>query len=121
MISGSAAFRAARAAVLSPLAMASSTLRMKPRTRVLREVLIAVRLAVVRTRLRDEAILGMGLPGIGKRGGHIARPRIGVNKAFWNRLFLTGRTIEGRAPRLNDAFDGSPAGFFDPLALSIGA
>jgi hypothetical protein len=37
---------------------------MKPRTRDLRAVLMAVRLAVVRTRLRDEAILGMGLPEI---------------------------------------------------------
>src|SRR5471030_3346403 len=61
MISGSAAFRAARAAFLSPEAMASSTLRIKPRTRVLRDVLMAVRLAVVRTRFLEEAILGMGV------------------------------------------------------------
>src|SRR5450631_2760373 len=60
MISGSAAFRAARAAFLSPEVMASSTLRIKPRTRVLRDVLMAVRLAVVRTRFLEEAILGMG-------------------------------------------------------------
>ncbi len=59
MISGSAAFRAARAAFLSPDEMASSTLRIKPRTRVLRAVLMAVRLAVVRTRFLAEAILGM--------------------------------------------------------------
>jgi len=32
-------------------------------------VLIAVRLAVVRTRLREEAILGMGIPGYGKEAG----------------------------------------------------
>jgi hypothetical protein len=31
-----------------------------------------VRLAVVRTRLRDEAIFGMGLPRVLKRGGAIA-------------------------------------------------
>jgi hypothetical protein len=31
-----------------------------------------VRLAVVRTRLRDEAIFGMGLPKVLKRGGAIA-------------------------------------------------
>src|SRR5471030_529861 len=61
MISGSAAFRAARAAFGSPEAMASSTLRIKPRTRVLRAVLMAVRLAVVRTRFLAEAILGMGV------------------------------------------------------------
>src|SRR5579872_7385784 len=79
MISGSAAFRAARAAALSPLVMASSTLRIKPRTRVLRAVLMAVRLAVVRTRLRDEAIFGMGFPG--KRGGHIALTEFKVNRA----------------------------------------
>src|SRR6187455_1793275 len=62
MISGSAAFKAARAAFLSPEAMASSTLRIKPRTRVLRAVLMAVRLAVVRTRFLAEAILGIGSP-----------------------------------------------------------
>src|SRR5258705_7043686 len=61
MISGSAAFKAASAAFLSPEAMASSTLRIKPRTRVLRAVLMAVRLAVVRTRFLAEAILGMGV------------------------------------------------------------
>src|ERR1700733_15009579 len=72
MISGSAAFRAASAAALSPLVMASSTLRIKPRTRVLRAVLIAVRLAVVRTRLREEAILGIGnLAFLAERGAHI--------------------------------------------------
>src|SRR6185503_20424683 len=62
MISGSAAFRAALAAALSPAEIASSTLRMKPRTRVLRAVLMAVRLAVVRTRFLAEAILGIGFP-----------------------------------------------------------
>src|ERR1700712_1688612 len=41
MISGSAAFKAARAALESPEVMASSTLRIKPRTRVLRAVLMA--------------------------------------------------------------------------------
>src|ERR1700761_5114114 len=61
MISGSAAFRAARAALASPPVMASSTLRMKPRTRVLRAVLMAVRLAVVRVRFLAEAILGIGI------------------------------------------------------------
>src|SRR4051812_20361683 len=73
MISGSAAFRAARAALLSPEAMASSTLRIKPRTRVLRAVLMAVRLAVVRTRFLAEAILGMDSPwDWPKRGARIA-------------------------------------------------
>src|SRR5258708_14784955 len=61
MISGSAAFRAARAAFLSPEAMASSTLRIKPRTRVLRDVLMAVRFAVVPTGFLASAILGMGV------------------------------------------------------------
>src|SRR6185437_5609525 len=60
MISGSAAFIAAWAAALSPRLKASSTLRMKPRTRVLRAVLMAARLAEVRTRFFDESILGMG-------------------------------------------------------------
>src|SRR5260221_9280126 len=67
MISGSATFNAAWAADLSPLVMASSTLRMKPRTRVLRAVLIALRLAVVRTRFLDEAILGMSFPAAIRR------------------------------------------------------
>src|SRR5215831_7864876 len=60
MISGSAAFNAACAAALSPLLSASSTLRMKPLTRVLRAVLMVARRAEVRTRFLDEAILGMG-------------------------------------------------------------
>jgi hypothetical protein len=42
--------------------MASSTFRIKPRTRVLRAVLMAVRLAVVRTRFLADAIFGMGGP-----------------------------------------------------------
>src|SRR5262249_14670368 len=67
MISGSAAFKAASAAPLSPLAIASSTLRIKPRMRVLREVLIAVPFAWVRTLFWDEAILGMGFPGFSRK------------------------------------------------------
>src|SRR5882757_3996582 len=83
MISGSAAFKAARAAVLSPDVMASSTLRIKPRTRVLRDVLMAVRLAVVRTRFLAEAILGMGSPWIlPKRGARITPDGPGVNNGL---------------------------------------
>src|SRR5437762_12363827 len=90
MISGSAAFRAACAAALSPFARASSTLRMKPRTRVLRAVLIAVRLAVVRTRFLDEAILGIGLPAAIRRRaytpvggrGQIAYPSLNTGFRF---------------------------------------
>src|SRR3954469_19155959 len=81
MISGSAAFRAARAAALLPELIASSTLRMKPRTRVLRAVLMAVRLAVVRTRFLAESILGMGRPWkVCERGGHIPLKALRVNK-----------------------------------------
>ena len=67
MISGSAAFSAAKAAFMSPEMMASSTLRIKPRIRVLREWLIRVRVAVVRTRFLAEAILGMACPVVLKR------------------------------------------------------
>ena len=77
-----AIFRAARAASLLPELIASSTLRMKPLTRVLRAVLMAVRLAVVRTRLREEAILGIGnLVFWPERGGHIPPSRGQVNKS----------------------------------------
>src|SRR5690348_10221887 len=76
MISGSAAFMAAWAAALSPRLRASSTLRMKPRTRVLRAVLTAARLAEVRTRFLDEAILGMGfLEAIRRRAYSARRPK----------------------------------------------
>src|SRR5471030_2553206 len=109
MISGSAAFKAASAAVLSPLVMASSTLRIKPRTRVVRAVLIAVRLAVVRTRFLDEAILGMDFPWQ-KRRAYSPRWASGQqNPRFRPSSGLAGRTVKGGASSLDDALDGSPA------------
>src|SRR5580704_3659979 len=107
MISGSAAFRAARAAALSPLVMASSTLRIKPRTRVVRAVLIAVRLAAVRTRFLDEAILGMDFPWQKRRAYSPAKALGQQNPLFL--LGLAGGTVKGRASGLDDAFDGPPA------------
>src|SRR3546814_1508034 len=58
-ISGWASFRASAATVTSPAAIASSTLRMKPRTRERRALLTAVRLAIVRVAFFAEVVLAM--------------------------------------------------------------
>src|SRR5947199_2275215 len=61
MISGSAALRAASAVVLSPEAIASSTLRTVVRMRERRAVLISVRRAITRAALRAEDVLAICL------------------------------------------------------------
>src|SRR3954462_3860266 len=59
MITGSASFRAASAWARSPLAIASSTLRTKPRIFERRPLLISVRRAILRVALRAELVLAM--------------------------------------------------------------
>src|SRR6185295_7410189 len=67
MISGSAAFRAASAAALSPEAIASSTLRTELRMRERRAVLMSVRRAITRAALRAEEVLAIVCPCCGPR------------------------------------------------------
>src|SRR6185436_10999447 len=62
MISGSADFSAASAAVLSPEAIASSTLRTVERMRERRALLTSVRRAITRVALRAEDVLAMVCP-----------------------------------------------------------
>src|SRR5690606_31771964 len=57
--SGSAARRAAVAASLSPLAIASSTLRRKVRTRLRRAVLILVRFSILRVAFLAEGVFAI--------------------------------------------------------------
>ncbi|CAK7258884.1 protein of unknown function [Shinella sp. WSC3-e] len=57
--SGWAAFRAAAAEAWSPEAMASSTLRMKLRTRERRDLLTAVRAAILRVAFFAEVVLAI--------------------------------------------------------------
>src|SRR6185295_19962617 len=64
MISGSAAFRAASAAALSPEAIASSTLRTELRMRERRAVLMSVRRAITRAALRAEEVLAIVCPWV---------------------------------------------------------
>ena len=59
MITGSASFKAASAWARSPLAIASSTLRTKPRIFERRPLLISVRRAILRVALRAELVLAM--------------------------------------------------------------
>src|SRR5689334_9097856 len=64
--SGSAARRAATASFWLPEAIASSTLRMNVRTRLRRERLIAVRLAILRVIFLAETVLAMAKVLVGK-------------------------------------------------------
>src|SRR5690606_13818219 len=57
--SGSAALNATTAASLSPLKSASSTLRMKVRTRERRDLLISVRAVILRTAFLAEGVLAI--------------------------------------------------------------
>src|SRR3974390_807584 len=59
MITGSAAFSAAVAALRSPLAIASSTLRTELRSTERRVLLIAVRRAILRVALRADVVLAI--------------------------------------------------------------
>src|SRR5688572_32719021 len=62
MICGCASSRAARAASLSPEAIASSTLRMKVRMRVRGTLLIAVLRAILRAAFLAEGVLAISVP-----------------------------------------------------------
>src|SRR5687768_1927178 len=62
IISGSAARRAAAASVWLPEAMASSTLRTKVRMRLRRDLLIAVRFAILRVIFLADTVLAMAHP-----------------------------------------------------------
>src|SRR6478735_11637636 len=61
IISGSAARKAAAASVWLPEASASSTFRTKVRTRLRRDLLIAVRFAILRVIFLADTVLAMGL------------------------------------------------------------
>src|SRR5690606_9657167 len=60
-ISGSAALRAAKAVAWSPAEMASSTLRMKVRMRLRRDLLIAVRAAILRVAFWADGVLAISV------------------------------------------------------------
>src|SRR3712207_1502262 len=62
MSSGSAARRAATASVWLPEAIASSTLRTKVRMRLRRDLLIAVRFAILRVIFLADTVLAMAHP-----------------------------------------------------------
>src|SRR5690349_23839502 len=62
IISGSAARSAATASVWLPAAMASSTLRTKVRIRLRRDLLIAVRFAILRVIFLADTVLAMANP-----------------------------------------------------------
>ena len=61
MIAGSASLNAARAAVRSPEAIASSILRTEPRSSERRALLTSVRRAILRVALRADVVLAMKL------------------------------------------------------------
>src|SRR4051812_7212951 len=73
MISGAADFKAAIAAVLSPEAIASSTLRTEVRMSERRDLLISVRRAITRAALRAEEVLAIDGSSVG-RAGQFGRP-----------------------------------------------
>src|SRR5262245_16503088 len=62
MISGSASFMAASANARSPAAIASSTLRTKPRTRERRALLMRVRRAILRVAILADLVLAILVP-----------------------------------------------------------
>ena len=76
---GSAAERAALAAVLSPEATASSTLRTDSFMRDVRDLLISVRCTAWRAAFRADEVLAIDWELLGvDRGGGDARPRVKV-------------------------------------------
>src|SRR4051794_32767568 len=89
MSSGSAARRASVAALRSPLAIASSTLRTKVRMRLRRERLIAVRFAILRVIFLADVVLAMAVL---VRMGRGARPEPAFRDGSVNE---TGKTAGG--------------------------
>src|SRR5262249_8660111 len=73
MISGSAAFTAARAASLLPALIASSALRTAVRMRERRAVLISVRRAMTPAGLRAEDVLAIGI--VRSNSGALEQPK----------------------------------------------
>src|SRR3712207_9531215 len=110
MISGSASRNAAWAAAWSPVAIASSTLRMKVRMRLRRERLTSVRFAILRVIFLADVVLAIGKPSSNKERPAALRQepiRWGIGKSWRTRDPGDGlanrRRYTGSAPHDNAA------------------
>src|SRR5580704_14870479 len=107
---GSAATSAAWAAVLSPLEMASSTVRNELRMRVRRALLISVRCAILRVAFLADFVLAIDVPLLargGKSSGGVNRRRMGDaysgvvgrrQRARWGNALVEGAWRPSRHP-----------------------
>ena len=97
MISGAAAFSADAAAVLSPEAIAYSTLRTEVRMRERRAMLISVRRAITRVALRAEEVLAIDVVS-GLRAANAAGFQVLKNKARRKLRRRFGQAYKGGLP-----------------------
>src|SRR6185437_10229178 len=82
MMTGSAALKAARAAVRSPLWIASSTLRTEFFSTERRPLFISVRRAITRVALRADLVLAIDLSFAAGAFGGYSRKRLGFTRSY---------------------------------------